>query len=298
VVCDRQVDRAEALAVELTSQGAPPATCSDHRRMLETYKLDVVSVCTSDHQHVDVVVDAAQAGVRGICCEKPIATTLEDADRMISAVSAAGVAMNIEHSRRYWPGFRKARQMLADGVIGPPARIIATLSGPRAMLFRNGTHTIDMMCFLVGGMPRWVLAHLEDGFEHYDRYGGDGGHAESTEPDLVGYVVFDHGVRAIFNGVKNGPLGSSWEVFGPTGRLYVTDRRLAICREWFEPEDQVDQECFDTAYACQAATAELIDMIEHGTESVSPPGEARKTLQIMLAFLQSQARGCARVDIP
>jgi len=296
-VCDRKIDRAASLAAELGDDGPAIAVRDDYRRMLDTDKPDLISVCTSDDQHADVVVDAAEAGVRGICCEKPIATTLADADRMIAAVTEAGVAMNIEHTRRYWPAFQEARQMLADGAIGPPSRIIATLSGPRAMLFRNGTHTIDMMRFLVGGEPRWVLAHLQDGFEGYDRYLGDGGHDEGTEPDLVGYVVFDHGVRGIYNGVKAGPLGSSWEVFGPRGRLVLTDYAMAVYRDRFKLEHDRTLGRPDTGDACRTAATELIGMIEHGGPCISTPADARTTLQIILAFLQSQKQGCTPVPI-
>jgi predicted dehydrogenase len=50
---------------------------SSHTEMLAAEQLDVVTVGVSDHRHADIVVDAANAGVRGIFCEKPLATTLE-----------------------------------------------------------------------------------------------------------------------------------------------------------------------------------------------------------------------------
>ena len=47
---------------------------TNHQEMLAAENLDVVTVATSDHRHADLVVDAANAGVKGIFCEKPMAT--------------------------------------------------------------------------------------------------------------------------------------------------------------------------------------------------------------------------------
>src|SRR5687768_14545706 len=59
----------------------PNARCyADGRAMLAEEQIDILSICTSDHQHADLVEQACAAGVRAIFCEKPIATTLEDAD--------------------------------------------------------------------------------------------------------------------------------------------------------------------------------------------------------------------------
>ena len=78
-------------------------TYADYRQMLAEARLDLLSVATSDHRHAQIVVDAAEAGVQGIYCEKPIATTLADADRMIAACRAHGVVMSIDHTRRWCP---------------------------------------------------------------------------------------------------------------------------------------------------------------------------------------------------
>ena len=64
-------------------------TYTDHREMLAAEKLDILVVATSDNRHADIVVDGAEAGVRGILCEKPLATSLEDADPHDSGVRRA-----------------------------------------------------------------------------------------------------------------------------------------------------------------------------------------------------------------
>src|SRR5215216_5602715 len=49
---------------------------TDCRQMLRAERVDLLSVVTSDHRHAQIVVDGVEAGVRGVFCEKPIATTL------------------------------------------------------------------------------------------------------------------------------------------------------------------------------------------------------------------------------
>ena len=66
---------------------------TNHQEMLAAENLDVVTVATSDHRHADLVVDAANAGVKGIFCEKPMARTATEAKNMRDACDAAGVKL-------------------------------------------------------------------------------------------------------------------------------------------------------------------------------------------------------------
>ena len=58
------------------------------KEMLRQEQPEIVSVVTPDHLHTDITVDAAEGGVKAILCEKPIATTLADADCMIETAEA------------------------------------------------------------------------------------------------------------------------------------------------------------------------------------------------------------------
>ena len=61
--------------------------------MLAQADVDIVSVCTLDNLHGPVTIAAAEAGARGILCEKPMAFHLEEADRMIAACDRAGAKL-------------------------------------------------------------------------------------------------------------------------------------------------------------------------------------------------------------
>lgn len=83
--------------------------------MIKREKLDIVSVCTPPETHCQIVCDIAPY-VKGIYCEKPIATTLEDADKMIETCHKHNVILQINHQRRWMtPKFRFSRGILNTG---------------------------------------------------------------------------------------------------------------------------------------------------------------------------------------
>src|SRR5688500_5017857 len=115
-------------------------TYTDYQEMLRAEKLDLVSVATPDQYHAGPVTEAAAAGVAGILCEKPIASSLEDADRMIEACNRYGAKLQIDHTRNFDAAYVEVRNRVRAGEIGQLTRTVAYLGGKRAMLFRNHTH--------------------------------------------------------------------------------------------------------------------------------------------------------------
>ncbi len=73
---------------------------TDYKRMVVNRWLDIVSVCTPPETHCQIVCDIAPY-VKAIYCEKPIALTLEDADRMIETCHKYGVILQVNHQRRF-----------------------------------------------------------------------------------------------------------------------------------------------------------------------------------------------------
>ena len=279
---------------------------TDYRLMLERENLDVVSVATPDHLHAGATCDASEAGVRGIFCEKPLATTLADADRMIATVEGNGTCMSVDHTRSWIPRYREMRQAVREGTLGPLARIVAHMGGRRSMLFRNGTHIVDAVCYYAEAEPVWVIAAHERGFEEYGLvYDGKGGRDPQYDPGSTLILEFANGVRALVNSAKLTPQFSEYDLQGPNGRIVVSDQH---CQVWTTSESQGNlipvSSDTSAAYpdpfgaALIPAVEELAQMIEGTAVSSSPPRRARDTLEIMLAALQSQARDNARIDLP
>jgi predicted dehydrogenase len=299
-VCDIRIQALEAFKERWGDVWPDVRLYTDYREMLRHEQPDLVSVVTPDHLHADITVAAAQGGAKAILCEKPLATTLEDADRMIAAAEANGVLLSIEHTRRWSPTFQKAREVARQGDLGRLRTVVANMYSPRSMLFRNGTHMVDMIVFFAESDPIWVFAELEEGFEHFTEYKSDGGHDPATDPAASAYIHFANGVRAFYSSVKVPMPGSQFDLTFENGRVEVSDRGLTVIRggsyqEWSYSHIVASDYMFSYQ---SAAVAELVHALETGAPLVSSGREARKTLEIMLAMLKSHHAGNIRVDLP
>ena len=297
-VCDLVPERTQSFVAAWQHRWPGITQYQDYREMLAHENLDLVSVVTSDHRHADIVVAAAQAGARAIFCEKPLATTLADADRMIAAVEKHGVYLSVDHSRRWQPTWYEAREAVRNGAIGAVRTIIGKLGGARAMLFRNGTHLVDAMCFFADGKPAWLTAHYDADFTDYGpRYAGDGGHDPKTDPGVCAYFLFDNGVRAFYSGSQNVFPRFELEIMGENGRI-----RLGNDRADMETDDGMQQLAphATTVSGSAAAIEELIALMERrGTlPQISGPHDGRRVVEILIATVQSAAQGGAPITFP
>ncbi len=90
---------------------------SDHRELLRVCRPDIACVLTPAASHEEMVLDCAAAGVN-VLCEKPIALTLESAERMRHACDTASIRFCYGASYRYLPSIRQARELIRAGAIG------------------------------------------------------------------------------------------------------------------------------------------------------------------------------------
>ena len=270
---------------------------TNHQEMLATEDLDVVTVATSDHRHADLVVDAANAGVKGVFCEKPMATSVADADRMIEATERNGTILSIDHTRRWQPLWRHTHDVVVGGgQIGDVQYVIGTLSGGRAMLFRNGTHLVDAICYFADSEPEWVTAELEAGYEDYNEYKGDGGHAPATEPSAHGYIHFANGVRGYYaGGPKTTLSGFRLEIVGTNGYILISDRGATLHQN--DTVETIEAPSWDMT-GIPAGVRELVGLVADGGEPVSPGSEGYKVVQIIIGFLTSQQNDNGKVRLP
>src|SRR6266516_4365320 len=163
----------------------------DYRKLLERERPDLVAVVTPDHLHTSPVLAAIEFGARGIFCEKPLATSLDEADQIVAAAVNSGVAICVDYTRRWMPEFVEARRLVRSGAIGRLSQIVLQIGGPRAMLFRNHPHMIDPLNYYAEADSDWVVAELEPDFSAYGTtYRGDGGTEPSTDPGANYYVAF------------------------------------------------------------------------------------------------------------
>ncbi len=267
---------------------------ADYREMLAREEIDILSVCTPDNKHAAIVVDAADRGVPAIFCEKPLATTLADADRMIEAVERNGTVFSVDHTRRWDPYFHRAKEIIDAGMIGTVRTVVATMHGPRAMIFRNGTHVVDLMNYYAGAPPTHVFAKLEEGFEDFTEYRGDGGKEPASEPGASGFVMYANGVRGFYNGTKGTYDAVEWDITGSDGRIRIGGM---VAELWTREQGTGAQVCrpFPASMvmkgAIQGALEEIMHILAQGGTSRSTARDARMTVEVLLGMLASQQQG-------
>jgi len=143
------------------------AAFGSYEAALRAREVDAVVICTPHDRHAEDAVLAAAHG-KQILVEKPIARRLEEADRMIQAAKASGVALMVAENFRFMPAFRRVRRYLAEGWVGAVRQIQISARGigrPRGwrldpermgggLLIDGGIHYVDLLLQWGGEVKR------------------------------------------------------------------------------------------------------------------------------------------------
>lgn len=148
-------DNAKALAEQYQIAN----TYTDYRELLEKERPEIVSICTWPPLHEEMALAAVESGAKAIVCEKPIATNLAAADRMVQACRTHNVLLTIGHQRRYEKHYIGAARLIKEGGIGEVERIQISQAGD---LISDGVHSIDLAFFLLGDPnAQWVIGQID-----------------------------------------------------------------------------------------------------------------------------------------
>ncbi len=264
---------------------------TDYRAMLADQKLDIVSVCTWPHLHAEMVIAAAEAGVRAIHCEKPMAPTFGEATRMVAACDRHGVQLTFNHQRRFAAPFRRARELLKSGAIGDLRRLEMRCID----LFDWGTHWFDMCFFYNDETPAaWVLGQI-------DLRAGRTVFGIPLEGQGLSHFKFANEVHGLLvTGFEHG-----WEaqnrLVGEAGIIEVGHQDGPPLRIW--GKGQSDWTTVDVAEDVPAlgvvprGILDLIDALETGREPELSGHRALRATELSFATYESSHRR-GRVDLP
>ena len=214
----------EALVAELGGRWGVPAEhrYHGHAELLAAEELDVVSIATPGafhHDHVLDVVDSAadpelSTGPDVIWCEKPIATTVRDAEEMVAACEAAGIELVVNHSRRFATAFETLHELVHDrSLLGDLGSAHVVAGGE---LLNIGTHYVDLLCYLLDARVSDVRGGVVEPTEVHGETRFEGG----------GTLVMDDGTVAHLNPVPGS--GHRLNLEGTGGRLSIP---LSIARD-------------------------------------------------------------------
>ena len=150
-VCDIDEGRARAAALKYGARNA----LTSYEDLLGDESIEAVSIALPDHLHRDAAVKALQAG-KHVLLEKPMATTVEDAQAIVDAQKQSGKTLMIQWSNRWMPMFWSTKESLDAGELGDPlyvyARLNNTLYVPTKMLSWSANTRL----------PFWLICHRYD----------------------------------------------------------------------------------------------------------------------------------------
>ena len=140
-ICDKN----EQLLAERTEQYGVPCSTTDYHELLAHDDVAAVSVVTPDFLHREIAVAACEAG-KHVLLEKPMATTVEDAQAIADAAKANGVTLMVDFHNRWNPAMYNLKQAILDGEMGEPQmmslRLNDTIYVPTGMLSWAGDSTV------------------------------------------------------------------------------------------------------------------------------------------------------------
>jgi UDP-N-acetylglucosamine 3-dehydrogenase len=163
---------------------------TDYRKLIENEKPDAVSITVPTSEHEQVATFALRAGVN-VLVEKPIASTVEEGQRLIDLAQEVDRKLMVGHIIRFNPAMQALKARLDAGELGKIFQIFCRRAGPFPARIRDvgvvvdlAPHDVDIMRFLTGMDPLRVFAETEQRI-HTDH-----------EDMLFGLLRFPHGITA------------------------------------------------------------------------------------------------------
>jgi len=286
--------RSQTRATDYAAEWDIPRAHGDYQALLDDPEVDVIYVPLPNSLHADWTVRALEAG-KHVLCEKPLALTVEDCDRIIAAADAAGVVAMEAIMVLYHPLHHQARQLIRDGAVGhvkvarssfsffldrpDDVRWEPTLGG--GSLWDLGSYPVSLI--------RWLLGEPDEVFGWQTL--SDSGVDEA----FTGLLRYDSGVLGSFDCGFQEPFRSEAEVAGTEGTLRIqrpypiSSTSRLLLRKRGTDDEQVITQAQEDAYQCEveALTAAVLD----GAPLAVPLTSSRANVAALTALYESTRRG-------
>lgn len=288
-VADLQADKVAALQARY----GIPRGYTDYREMIQTERPDIVSITTPAATHAEATIFAAEHGVRGIYCEKPLACSLAEADAMVAAVETHGVKFNMGTLRRWCDGTEAAKRLLATGELGAVQTVISYSVGG---LLHSASHFIDLLLYFADDSPaEWVQGTvLHEGFDPA---------APRADEDLSA-VAHIHFANGVWGHLLNTPLWAQHEIICSEGVLRTrndcSDWQMWKTRQWGRAREwvQVPFPRYTRHSSTLRLIRDLVQAMDTDAQTMQGIRTAAQTMEIAIGAVESHRQGGARVSLP
>lgn len=301
---------------------------SDYHVMLEQVKPDFAAVCPRHiDQHLDMILAAIQAGVKGIYIEKPFCRTPEEADQIVAESRKHNTKIAVAHRNRYHPVIHVINRMIDDGELGQVLEIRGRGKGDRRGgaedLWVLGSHVLNLVMFF-GGKPKSCSAvMLQDGRPVTKSDVRDG--AEGLGPlagnELHARFELDKGITAYFDSIADDGTqnaGFGLQIIGSKGTVSIQCDREPLAwlipgnpfmpktepQKWIpistagvgKPETRKD--LIHDVQHHDTAIRDLIDSVKEDREPLCNAEEAALIIEAIFSVFESHRQDGLAVSFP
>lgn len=287
-VASRDPARAAAYAAEWEI----PRAHGSYEALLDDPDVDIIYVSLPNSLHAEWAVRAARAG-KHVLCEKPLALSAAECDRIIAAAGAAGVVVAEAVMYLYHPLLHKVRQLVKQGAVGQVTLVRGAFS-----FFLDRLNDVRWKPGLGGGalwdigsypvsFIRWVAGEPDEVFG-WQTLSGSG-----VDATFAGLLRYDHGVLGVFDCGFRGQFRVQAEVTGTDGSLVVqrpypisAESRI-ILQRGFEEEEIALPEANAYQFEVEALTAAILE----GAPLAVPLASSRANVSALTALYESARQG-------
>ena len=270
-----------------------PKVYENHHKLLEDPNVDAVAIVLGHHLHADLTIDALKAG-RHVLVEKPMATTIEDCDRMIEAEKESGKIVQIGMTGRFHPAVRKAREILDSNELGPVVTALSQFNknwgyaGRRyqyrsrwmggGMWLGNGVHAVDWLTYCVGSKAVSVKARQSTSM-----------HYQGADDTTTAFVQFANGVPGLVLvvGSAHGCSNDGVEAHCALSQIEYNVRgkvRVGVDNEWRDVEH-------DGSDGFMEQYRHFVESVTTGVRPQTSSHYGRHILEILVAAEESSITG-------
>ena len=272
-----------------------PHRYTDYLEMLDREQLDILSICTPNNTHLDLVRAAVERSVKAVFCEKPIADSLSAASEMIRLCAERKVLLMVDHQRRFDPFHQRISAFIRGGNLG---RIQQVTCYYTAGVANTGSHLLDLLRFYLGDVM-WV----------------QGRHSRNPapnpqDPNLDAWLGFADGVVTAIQACDvRAYLIFEVSVLGTRGRLRVTSSGFDIEFEEARESERFAgyTELFPASPPVSPAgshefmlfaIAHLLECLRTGQEPICSGQDGRAALEVICALRESADADGRRIGLP
>ena len=292
-VADPVIESAKKLADELNV----PAY-DDYKKMLAEENLDAVIVAVPNYLHASVSIDVAESG-RHVFCEKPMAITVSDCDRVIQTAKANGVKLMIGQVLRYLPVFAKIKEIIDSGVLGEPFSIyISRLSGGswgNPQHWRMKTETCGGILYEVSVHELDFMRYIGGDVESVTSFMGNFLHNDARDYEDTAHVLMrfkSGGMGTLLAGQCSSIGGYEGKIHCSKGTIHFDNGRRTVTYKPFGGEAvKLEAGDMETEPGVRREVRYFIESIIEDKEPAIPGEEGRKTIEVVQAAYISSREG-------